>query len=374
MESVANSNNLARIAHVPLNTPYVTNLSYYGDFLNINANHTSIPPLVTLQNFLEHSNDDTWWKQFDIIHIHFGLEFEKEETVDSFINIARTRDKVVCVTVHELESVHNNTSDLIDRLKKVILIADFVICLTNECAESLLKNSPQVKSKLKVIPHGPVIVDSKYIKVENQSSKVTLVLFGGMRSNRALLSSLLNASFTVLRYGGRLRWITKPICERSITPEYIGVLDFLKSQSCCEIVMKSYYSESELCELIGDGDALILPYTRAGHSGQLELALDLGIVPIVSSVGYLAAQISENTFYDGPPPVLFFDWSDQRDWEHPARLMNTLEIFFENSDSWIQRMKSWRNQNYHRRMQLHRNICRKHAEIYRNALDAKNEH
>jgi hypothetical protein len=70
-------------------------------------------------------------------------------------------------------------------------------------------------------------------------------------------------------------------------------------------------------------DALLLPYLFGSHSGQLERAFDLNLLPVCSSVGYLQDQYQVHKGLISEP--IWFEWADGHHPVYGERLVAALE-------------------------------------------------
>jgi hypothetical protein len=74
-----------------------------------------------------------------------------------------------------------------------------------------------------------------------------------------------------------------------------------------------------------------LPYLSGSHSGQLEFAFDLGLLPVASSVGYLREQVAAHGGLAEEP--VWFDWSDGSEWAYGERFLSALDMAAERQRS-----------------------------------------
>lgn len=82
-------------------------------------------------------------------------------------------------------------------------------------------------------------------------------------------------------------------------------------------------SDEDVTASAADADCLVLPYRWASHSGQLELAFDVGALPVASRAGFLPDQVMvHNGLVDRP---VWFDWSDGAEQAYGARLLTAME-------------------------------------------------
>jgi hypothetical protein len=69
-----------------------------------------------------------------------------------------------------------------------------------------------------------------------------------------------------------------------------ALLATIKSDERIQAAMRAYPSDTDVVTAGLQADALLLPYLFGSHSGQVELAFDLNLLPVCASVGYLKDQ------------------------------------------------------------------------------------
>lgn len=353
-----------RIVQVPYNTPYVQNLDRYSDFVSVNRDDPQISKFIRPKDFIEKRDDPAWWGHFDIVHFQFGLEFEEIATLCEAITLIKERGKRVGITIHEIDSVHRTNASLRVILERISPEMDFLITLTNQAASELCHLIPKLKGRLAVIPHGPIAL-GELVKSPSLATAPSIALFGGLRENRESHLTLINATLSAQTHNARFQWITKPLSQTNLSHELLATLSLINSSHHAQIEMRSSYDDCSLYSQMQTSQGLLLPYKHAGHSGQIELALDLGIVPVFSDVGFLRYQIIENS--DIPsPPFICFDWHDGIEWQYSSRLVLAIEKFFQEHRSLTVAMARWHMQYRASRLALHREIANLHKRIYQN--------
>ena len=143
----------------------------------------------------------------------------------------------------------------------------------------------------------------------------------------------------------------------------------MQSDKRLRLIMAPQFSDDELTANLKSVDVLILPYSSSGHSGQLALALDLGLVPIVTNVGFLPAQYEETLDAGGSsPPAVFIDWNDGQHWRYQERFVRAALNICENIADYRARLRAstddWRE--YRRRE--HAVVVERHYRIYKQCL------
>jgi hypothetical protein len=150
-------------------------------------------------------------------------------------------------------------------------------------------------------------------------------MYGALRPSRDHLSTVANWSLSITDPGARLTVLLRAISpgdfQRHDVPALLAVI---RSDSRIQTVMRAYPTDAEIAEAGLRADALLLPYLFGSHSGQLELAFDLGLLPVCSSVGYLKDQWHMLSGLVTEP--VWFDWSDGHPGLFGEKFVAALEI------------------------------------------------
>jgi hypothetical protein len=109
--------------------------------------------------------------------------------------------------------------------------------------------------------------------------------------------------------------------ERHDVPALLAIM---KSDHRIQAVMRAYPTDAEVVVAGLKADALLLPYLFGSHSGQLELAFDLNLLPVCSSVGYLKDQYHVHKGLVGEP--VWFDWAEGHPFLFGEKFVAALEI------------------------------------------------
>jgi glycogen synthase len=81
-------------------------------------------------------------------------------------------------------------------------------------------------------------------------------------------------------------------------------------------------SDDEVHEAVAGADCLLLPYRWACHSGQLEHAVDLGVLPVAARTGFLPDQVAP--YRDLVEEPIWVDWSDGAVFDYGSRLLEAM--------------------------------------------------
>lgn len=293
-----------RILHLPLNTAYVRKLSLPGSFTLQNGHALPdgelLPELLTFDWLCKHAKQDDVWSAFDVLHIHFGYEFEPRARVEEALALCKSHGRAIVFTCHDVTSVHGTAQDVYsDWLALLCRASDAVLTLTFAAQRALSALLGAGAPPILVASHGYIRPPeaAPFPPERGPSAPPLLTLFGAPRANRSLEEILPPLRRRLLETGkARLRLLLRDVLwvkREAQNEEWAQRCAELAGDTGVEVIRRTYYDDEELARLLGGGDALLLPYTSGNHSGQMELALDLGLVPVATDVGFLRAQYDQ---------------------------------------------------------------------------------
>ncbi|WP_406273741.1 glycosyltransferase [Nocardia sp. NBC_00881] len=311
-----------RVVHLPARTPYVRKI-VSADIELLNGNRTRhgiVPAAVGAEWLLRHRPLD--W--LDVVHLHH-IEFEDLLVLEDLLDACANESvKVVC-TAHDLVPMFTAAGDLRARLELVAQSGASWIGLTESSAAELRQLVPAVE-RVRVIPHGYVVApDDLMGRVRQVSSEASgFLMYGALRPNRGHLTAVTNWSLAVPDPHARLSLLLRPFNPADFGRYNIdALLSVVRADDRISATMQSYPSDATVVEAGLRSDALLLPYSRGTHSGQLELAFDLNMLAVCSSVGHLREQALVHG--DRVIEPIWFDWGDGRDFLYGERLVAALE-------------------------------------------------
>jgi hypothetical protein len=301
-----------RVLHVPhARFPFARRLARPGAFGPVNGcvvGDVVVPDALSYASLLR--KRQRFWTAVDAVHVHFGFEFEPPAVVCQALAALQRRKVPLVYTCHELESVHRPPPNAYRRcLQAAIGAASGVAALTTAAAEALGRMyGREAGRKTRVIPHGTLcdLADLPGSLPDFPSGeRLRLCLFGAFRANRELVSTVPALYFGAVRgTRRRLTLITKPPFFEDAGQAAAGLALlslFALSRKGLELVLRPDYDDGEVLGLLRRQDVLVLPYLFSSHSGQMELAWDLGLVPIVTDLGFQQAQYEELSTPHRPP-------------------------------------------------------------------------
>jgi len=180
------------------------------------------------------------------------------------------------ITIHDYFTHNGEQSRLIEALqKKCLLEADKVICLTDYVRQQI-NNDLGHGQKITVLPHPIIDLGIKNTLTHSPQPKLLFlgrgVAYKGIHNLIAAVSDLPIQQMTI---AGKM---TDSITS---TTEKVSIID-------------NYISEERMKELLLSHHILVLPYTEASQSGILTIGIAAQMVMVVSRIGGLPEQLSEN--------------------------------------------------------------------------------
>ncbi|WP_441247335.1 hypothetical protein [Kitasatospora sp. McL0602] len=318
--AIASSAAGLRVVHLPARTPYARKLHGPGiHTLNTTTEPTEIrpghavPADVTASWILDHTPLD--W--LDVLHLHH-IDLEPPAILERLLDAcARARVRVV-FTAHDTRPMlggDSNGADAFTTRLRLLLAADVPwICLTEGSRAdlaALLGTEPPTT----VIPHGYVVPpDTLRHRERLPGTGVRTLLYGATRTNRDQISPVVNWSLATSNPTHTLHLLLRaasPADFTRTTPSPLPViLDIARHDPRIRITMRPYPTDTAVLDAALASDLLLLPYLWGTHSGQLELAFDLGLIPVCARVGHLPEQHRLHQRHDqAVPEPEWFDWT-----------------------------------------------------------------
>ena len=314
-----------RIVHLPARTPYVRKLTA-STFRIVNGSPLDtgevVPSDVSAQWMLARQ-PFTW---FDVLHLHH-IEFEPAAELERLLDACRREEKRVVFTAHDTRPMFAAAEDLVRRLSLLVKAEAAWVFLTSSSIRSAAELLPTLPDHT-VIPHGYVVSpDSLRDQERHQSDgRRRYMLYGSVRPNRDHLSTIVNWSLGLRGDYERLRIMLRAFSPADFSAGGHKIMDLLAVTSAdprIEAVMRPYPTDAEIVASGLDSDALLMPYLWASHSGQLELAFDLNLLPVSSDVGFLRDQTQLHGERVTEP--VWFDWTEGLPYLFGERYLAALE-------------------------------------------------
>lgn len=313
-----------RVVHLPARTPYVRKIASENFFIlnGTNTDHGIVPEAVSAQWLLDRRPLD--W--LDVLHLHH-IEFDDLATLQRLLTACADSEVKVVYTAHDIAPMFCPADDFQARMALLASSGASWIGLTATSVEALEGRIPQLPS-VTVIPHGYVVSPDDLVGKTRDggvSSAPEYLLYGALRPNRDHLSTIANWSLSVTDPPARLNLLLRALSPADFQRHDVpALLAIVRSDARIQASMRAYPSDAEVVLAGLQSDALLLPYLFGSHSGQLELAFDLNLLPVCSSVGYLKDQYNVHKGLVGEP--IWFDWAEGHPFLFGEKFVAALEV------------------------------------------------
>lgn len=330
---------VVRVVHLPSQTPYVRKI-VSADFSILNGTSTEhgiVPVTVSCEWLLERRPLD--W--LDVVHLHH-IEVEDLAMLERLLTACADASVAVVFTAHDIGPMHGSTADQVwARLELVAKSNASWIGLTAGSIEQLHGRIPQLRS-VRLVPHGYVVPPdllASRTRAASPGGALRYLMYGALRANRDHRSTIANWSLSIAEPVARLNLLLRPFnpadFERHDIPT---LLTMIRSDRRITAAMRGYISDSDVLTAGLQADALLLPYLFGSHSGQLEFAFDLGLVPVCSAVGYFRDQYR---MHDGlVEEPIWFEWNDSQPLLYGARFGEQFVTALEKAHQLLRRCAS----------------------------------
>ncbi|MFI9585093.1 hypothetical protein ACIHCQ_25325 [Streptomyces sp. NPDC052236] len=297
-----------RVVHLPARTPYAWKLRS-RDFHILNGTEIpsgdTVPAAVNAAWLLEHG-PLTW---LDVLHLHH-IDFEDLSTLERLLDECLNDGVNVVFTAHDTRPMVGNAEDFTARLRMLHSAEVSWVCLTEGSVTTLAEVLGE-RPRTTVIPHGYVASPELLAGLERETSRsaARYLIFGASRASRDQLSTMANWSLGITDSHSTLH-----VLLRAFSPADFAdggraplVLEMARRDPRIRLTMRPYPTDEEVVRAGLASDALLLPYLWGSHSGQLELAFDLNLLPVCSLTGHLHEQYEQHKELVEEPE--WFDWS-----------------------------------------------------------------
>lgn len=257
---------------------------------------------------------------YDLLHVHFGLESFSPEELRAGLDAARQADRPVVFTVHDLDNPQIVDQELYLALLDVIVpAADRLVTLTASAATEIERRWGRPSL---VLPHPTLLGEGT--PRERGRSRDDVVRVGihlrDLRPNidaESAVSAARDAA-RLLEESGRHAQVEVLLNER-VRDERAAerVVAAADGQSAVRVRRTPYLDDAEIEAWLAELDLFVLPYRHGTHSGWVELSYDLGVRVAGTDVGHIRSQHpSEFRVVDlGDPRTL----ADAMTWAADAR-------------------------------------------------------
>ena len=244
------------------------------------------PPQVLLPAWLDaHAAD------FDLVHVHFGLESYTAAELAATVATLRRLGRPLVYTVHDLENPQLEAQDE-HRAALAVLTAgaDELFTLTDSADAEVRREYGRATT---VVPH-PTLVTSP--RVPGGTARGTTRVGVHLRDLRpnidgvGTVATLVRAIADLRAEGARVEAVVR-MNERVRDAEAAASIDLLVAAADGVTIERGRrLDDDELARWLADLDACLLPYRHGTQSGWAELCFDLAVPVIGTRVGHMSAQ------------------------------------------------------------------------------------
>jgi glycosyltransferase involved in cell wall biosynthesis len=302
-----------RVASVPGAHPYVASLLAVGSPTarvlpdppaRDGATDRWWPPAMLTADWIERHADD-----FDVMHVHFGMESSTTREIAGVIAALHAADKPVVYTVHDLENPQlTDQAPHGEHLDLLIPAADALVTLTDGARREILRRWGR---DARVIPHpnvaalAPTGLPAAGLAEghdEHPHLDASVVHLRDLRPNidgEGTVGSLAAAA-ELLHNVGPVE-IVVDVNENVRDAEQLArIVEIVDGSASLRLVRHARYDDDDLVRSLSAATVAVLPYRHGTHSGWAELAWDLGVPIVTPRVGYIAEQHPESSFVFDP--------------------------------------------------------------------------
>ncbi|MGH3715560.1 MAG: hypothetical protein ACRDT4_19190 [Micromonosporaceae bacterium] len=349
------------VVHLPSRTPYVRKL-HCEDFHIVNGTQLpsgdTVPTTVNADWLLAHR--PLQW--LDVLHLHH-VEFEDIESLGRLLDACTADGIRVVFTAHDVEPMFTGEDELSARLR-LLASADVRWIGLTPGSVSAVRELVDTPVPITVIPHGYVAAPEALADRQRtqQSQARRYLMFGASRPNRDFVSTLVNWSLGTADPDARLQLLLRAFSPADFADPNGRVAQLIsaaRSDPRVRLTMRPYPSDDEVIDAGLGADTVLLPYLWGSHSGQLELAFDLDLLPVCSDVGYLREQYEPHKGLVTEPE--WFDWPRQNPYLFGEQFLAALERA---TDRPVSGVRHHNTDFIEHRRDEHQRIIAAHSRVY----------
>jgi glycosyltransferase involved in cell wall biosynthesis len=277
-----------------------------------------VPFDVTQSWLLEHRP----WGWLDVVHLHHP-DFEPIPRLRMVLAECCRAGKRVVFTVHDVNPVFG---DRVAHHRRLGMLAEYGVpfaCIT-PAAEAEVRW--RFAADTAVVPHGYVALPGTPQRPARCGLGPTrFLVYGSLRANRDVELVLACWRFARHLVETTLHLLLRAPSRASLAEDaqVWQVIREHAADSRLRVDVLPFPTNDEVNEAVSGADCLLLPYRWASHSGQLEHAFDLGVLPVAARTGYLPDQVALHHGLAGEP--VWFDWSADAPFDHGAQLLQAMQ-------------------------------------------------
>jgi glycosyltransferase involved in cell wall biosynthesis len=241
--------------------------------------------------------DQPTWRFFDVAHLH-SVELVEYRQLEQLVERLRGARKRLIVTVHDVvPNIEQDQPEFLRKTRLVLSEADGASTLTPWAQQLLIARLGVHAGRVEVLPHGYVVSPGlRHAEEPRLSRGPCLGVHGALRPNRCVdaVVDMWRYLLDAPSFRGTLRLLL-----RSISGEDVGryastltkIMGLLRDDLSSDVrLMSGVATDADIVRFCRGSSAVFLPYRWVSHSGQLELAYDLGVPVIAPELGGLPSQ------------------------------------------------------------------------------------
>lgn len=248
------------------------------------------PPVALTAEWIgSHSAD------FDVLHVHFGLESFSAQELAAALATARRLGRAVVYTVHDLDN-----PQLVDQapyrelLDVIVPAADHLVTLTASAAAEIER---RWQRSSRVLAHPTLLEGQPATEPADHETFTIGIHLRDLRPNIAAERAVRAAvdAAALLVQTGRAVEFEVLMDERVRDDETAArVTAAAEGHPTVRVRRTARLSDEAIETWIAGTDLFVLPYDHGTHSGWVELCYDLGVPVAGTDVGHIAAQHPED--------------------------------------------------------------------------------
>jgi len=309
-----------RVVHVPGRTPYARKL--HDDQVRV-LNESKLGNLVVPRDAtLGWLLDRRPWDWLDVVHLHHP-DFEPLPRLRAVLTECCRAGKRVVFTAHDVAPVFGDRALHHRRLRMLAEHGVPFACLTHASRAEVRARFAACTAQ---VPHGYVAQPGTPQRpVRRGPGPTRFLVYGSLRRNRDVELVLACWRFARQLAETTLHLLLRAPSRASLA-EDAGPWQAIRDHSAdprLRVDVLPYPTDGEVNEAVAGADCLLLPYRWASHSGQIEHAFDLGVLPVVARTGYLEDQVALHQGLVAEP--VWFDWPPGEPYAHGGRLLEAMQ-------------------------------------------------
>lgn len=249
--------------------------------------HVWWPPVALTSEWLDaHAAD------YDVLHVHFGLESFSPAELREALDAARRHGRPVVYTVHDLDN-----PQLVDQapyralLDVIVPTADHLVTLTTTAADEIERRWHRSS---RVLAHPTLLEGAPAVGSTNRDVFRVGIHLRDLRPNiaaeRAVRAAVAAATLLAATDPDRKVEFEVLMDERVRDDATAERVTAAADHPAVHVRRTPHLTDAAIEEWIAGSDLFVLPYSHGTHSGWVELCYDLGTPVAGTDVGHISAQ------------------------------------------------------------------------------------